>query len=160
MFGMDANGDGRDDLILVARDNGDLILSAYLRNNDRFATSPRQQVIAGGGRPLEFGRDLDGDRLPDLLVESSGEVRIHAGLEQGSGGKKLSLVSATPTWTASLRRSTRSAPDGVNCRERAVLKDIDGDGRSERLCWGVDDQDRPYFKVLEFNSRPASPAAP
>ncbi len=159
-FGMDVNADGRDDLLFIARSDGNVTLSAYLRKkNGDLASSPRQQQIPGGGRPVEFGEDLDGDRLPDLVLEDAGTVSIHSGLQQNSGGKQMILVSPTPTWMAALRRPTRSSPDGVRCSDDPVLVDTDGDHRRERLCLGVDDGGNPYFKILTFTSRRTSSPA-
>jgi hypothetical protein len=152
IYGQDLNGDGRDDLLFIADDEDELLLTAYLQKKDgRFGSSFVRQSIEENATPRAYGEDLDGDGLPDLLASDRTSVWIHSGVASQVNGKTLTLVSDHPTWRAGRRRATDGRPELVRCDARtATLADLDGDGRTEWLCAGDDKHGRPYFKVIRF----------
>ncbi|MCZ6599858.1 MAG: VCBS repeat-containing protein [Acidobacteria bacterium] len=160
-YGQDVNGDGRDDLVFIGRDEGVLVIGSYLQTRDgKFKRSVNLQKIGEDEKPLAFGVDLDGDNLPDLVTSTGQEVRIHAGVPAAVKGKNLTLVTPDPVWRAARRRSSAEAREQVNCRDLPVFSDLDGDGRSERVCSGVDGYGRPFFKILKFTPSPESSGLP
>jgi len=152
IYGQDLNGDGRDDLLFIARDEEELMLTAYLqKKNGRFSSSFHRQLLEEDSKPLAYGEDLDGDGRPDLLVSDRKSIRIHSGVAPSVSGKILTLVSDRPSWRAGRRRATDGTPERVSCNDRkATLSDLDGDGRAEWLCAGNDKYGRPYFKIIRF----------
>ena len=75
-----------------------------------------RQTIGDDERPLSYGVDLDGDRLPDLVTSTGREVRIYSGVKPGVKGKNLTLVSSDPVWRAARRQSSSKTPEQVSCR--------------------------------------------
>jgi hypothetical protein len=152
IYGQELSGDGREDLLFIARDDDKLMLTAYLRKKDgKFGKSPSRQILEDGGRPLDYGEDLDGDGRPDLLVSDRESLEIHSGVEPSVSGKTWTLVTGEPAWRAGRRRATDGRPELVRCSDRAAtLADLDGDGRVEWLCSGDDKHGRLYFKLIRF----------
>jgi hypothetical protein len=123
---LDVNGDGADDLvagywkgILKSR----VVLDAYLRREDgTFDPKPRTtafDVKDGDEDVLEYGRDLTGDGIPDLLVKNDDDLLVYGGLESDNGKK---LVESVPS--LELPRPRRGG-------SRPRIVDLDGDGRAE-----------------------------
>jgi hypothetical protein len=74
-----------------------VVLDAYVRQpDDSFRNAPRTTAfdVKDGEPPyLQYGQDLDGDALPDLLVRTEERWLLHSGLPSSSGKK---LVQRKP----------------------------------------------------------------
>jgi hypothetical protein len=153
-LGQDVDGDDRQDLVFVGRDDDEVILTAYRQRPDgSFQRTPRRQQIEEGGRPLAYGRDLDGDGLPDLLIARRGQLRIHSGVAPSIDGKEMRLVGTAPAWAADRLRPTEDSPERVRCADLAAsLAELDGDARSEWVCAGEDKHGRPHLKIIRFTN--------
>ena len=144
--GWDVNGDGRDDLVLVGQKNTTRIATFFQLGDRRFARSAKKQEIRPNGGPVTY-TDLDGDRVPDLMVADRDTYRIHTGLASRSA---RTIVSDEPRWAASRLLPGKSTPPHyVACHER-VLLDLDGDRRPEIVCAGRDGHGRSALKVVRF----------
>ena len=110
----DANGDGRDDLVLAywkGLKDSRVVLDAYLRRPDgSFATAPVTTAfdVEDADRSMLAYADVDGDALPELLVRSARSLLVHPGIR---GSKDL--VARTPRWTVPLG-VTIDAPDEIS----------------------------------------------
>ena len=164
---IDVNADGREDLVIgywKGLKDGKVVLDVYLREDDgwfddderttalkvepqererpRPSESERSagRMSVGDRSFLDFGHDLDGDGLADLLLRAEDYLLFYPGLESSSG-KKLITSDAVQLPSISLggkmdeivvemgargfRSWTRPAPG------RPRLADLDGDGSDE-----------------------------
>ncbi|MFQ5718601.1 MAG: FG-GAP repeat domain-containing protein [Acidobacteriota bacterium] len=145
----DADGDGRDDLVIVGRKDHVVLSVVRQQETGRFARSTHRQVLAGSGDPLAY-IDLDGDGTNDLVVGDGDWYRIHAGLPAGS--TTGARVTAVARWTAARLNPGEAVPKTrVACAVRAWF-DLDGDGLDELLCPGRDGYARTAIKIVRFNS--------
>lgn len=96
----DLDEDGRLDLVLIESQGlsgNDLWLSVWRgQGQGRFEPSPERLKLDHKEARWAWGQDLNGDQLPDLLVESEGRVLLHA----GRAGKKVPAKQAAATLAA------------------------------------------------------------
>src|SRR5262249_37676877 len=97
-FPRDVDGDGREDLVLgywKGLKDSRVVLESWMQKADgtfaRGQAGPAFAVEKGDRPTIEWGTDVDGDRLPDLLVIANGALELHP----GTTGK--ALVSKTAT---------------------------------------------------------------
>lgn len=149
---LDVNGDGRTDLVVAywkGLKKDEVELDAFLRTGDgSFDPSPRETAVDAkdGDRTfIDYGRDLDGDGVADLLLIAGGKVLVFPGAKGASTGKDL--VASTPRYALPLPPFGSSGgtlvaslgSDGVSAwaqRGQAGIPrpiDLDGDGRPEIL---------------------------
>ena len=152
----DVNGDGNADLVIgywKGLKDSTVVLDAYLRGADgRFATSARStefDVEDGDRGMLEYGHDVTGDNLPDLLVRSLDTIEVHAGVASRDGKALVSRVASRSVTGGGMRFSEQddfdisfgprqgSEGEGSRMRVRRVTSgdprfvDLDGDGAAE-----------------------------
>lgn len=122
----DANRDGIDDLVVgywkgILKSK--IVLDVYLRREDgTFDPKPRTtgfDVKDGDWDVLDYGHDLDGDGVADLVLRARGDFQVHRGIASSTGKK---LVETASSVTLPRARWGGSRPRMV---------DLDGDGRAE-----------------------------
>ena len=169
---LDANGDGRTDLVVAywkGSDRDEVGLDAFFRREDGGFEAPAREttveVKGGAGAVFSYGRDLDGDGSPDLLVLARGKVLVFPGTKTAPTGK--GIVSKAPRWTLSV---PSFAPDsgalvpGLDgddaageMRRRALgaprSVDLDGDGRLEILLDAVLKDGRSAVVIFRLSAR-------
>jgi hypothetical protein len=158
----DVNGDGREDLVIgywKGLKDDRVVLDAYLRQEDgSFSTSPsttgfdvepakrRSSSGSKAKRPdpdrsfVSYGRDLDGDALPDLLLRTEVSLLVFRGRESADGGtlvdsEPLELELTTQTDRLLHLAIGRGAPHTIllgNPQEPRLV-DVDNDGTAEIL---------------------------
>ncbi len=140
----DVDGDGREDLVSVSRDD-DAVIQAYLQKEDgSFSRSPRKQTVPFEGHPWFGVGDLDRDGEDELILVVEDQVAIYDWLD-GSRG----LLEATPrvmqrpladaTWSGAQRRSSSRI-------------DLDGDGGVEWITLLGDKAASSYIEMIRFPS--------
>jgi hypothetical protein len=147
---VDVNADGIKDLVIAywkGLKDDRIVLDAYLRDADgKFQEKERStgfDVKDGDRGFLEYGRDLTGDGLPDLLVRNSEQLLLHAGLRSTDGKKLVDLepdqiplgeFSQLPGHTViSVSNEGVSSWQEIAAGQRPRLVDLDGNGRPELL---------------------------
>ena len=179
----DVNGDGNADLVIgywKGLKDSTVVLDAYLRGADgRFATSPRStefDVEDGDRGMLEYGHDVTGDGLADLLVRSLNTMVVYSG-EASRDGKALVSRDASRSVTGEGMRFSEqddfdisfgpregSEGEGSRMRVRRVTSrdprfvDLDGDGAAEVVVVNTGAFDNCAVNVIRFH-RPGRLAA-
>ncbi|MFQ5766431.1 MAG: FG-GAP repeat domain-containing protein [Acidobacteriota bacterium] len=147
----DANGDGREDLVLIYKDKS-IIVSSYLKKKKGgFSSSARKLKLTEGNRPLRYGEDLDGDREPDLLVSAGNRFLIYSGAE-GTG--KTALVGSRPRWSATIQIATGANGRKLSCNSFSMA-DVDDDGRHKILCSAQVPGGPSLFGIFRFHRLPS-----
>ncbi len=146
---LDVNGDGRDDLAIgywKGLKNSRAVLEVYLREADGGFGKPKTTAfdVKDGDRSLfEYGRDLNGNGRPDLLLADDDGLLLYPGLAFSPGRR---LVAGKPErsfrltrWAADHGITLAVGPGGafanrVSSGGGAVhFQDIDDDGTPEIL---------------------------
>ena len=147
----DVDGDHTVDVVLPAR-SGPAI---YLGTAQGIAPSPASRLSLPGDRksagrrpsrayPLPRVEDVDGDHVPDLIVNGTdGNLRHHLHVLRGLGGGKFAEAAEVDLAAAGVREfpevhegkkeekeEKKPAPED-GAREVAWFGDLDGDGRAE-----------------------------
>ncbi len=135
-LGHDVDADGRKDLLLPTAEG----VSVYLSGPDGLRSEPASRVRfplaalqAEGARsqlsrfyPLPEVRDVDGDRLPDLLLKhSAGEWNGFQVMRNRGGGRFGEAVAPAGPYKRASFASTETGPSIL------FFGDLDGDGRAE-----------------------------
>jgi hypothetical protein len=143
-FVHDVDGDGRGDLLLPARDG----IAIYRGEGSGIAPAPAARLPLPGDErfsarrgirlyPLPRIADLDGDRVPDLLVQSSETPpRIHVLRGEGSGkfGPPVPIrLGCLGLGRFEPSERDKKARDAEEARELAFLGDLEGNGRVEAV---------------------------
>lgn len=160
---IDVDRDGRQDLVLPywkGLKNSHLVLDTYLRKEDgSFERSPRStsfEVEDANRSFLDFGHDLDGDGIADVVIMTKEALQVYPGWSRSSHGGDL--VEHTPRWSlhlrpasilrvnmpnddgegGSVRLSTEgdAAPTDPRATNRPRFVDLDADGREEIVLFG------------------------
>ena len=142
---LDVNADGRRDLVIgywKGLSNDRVVLDVYLRQDDgwfaaaakttAFDVKPakRERKDSKPARPepdrsfVRYGRDLDGDSIPDLLVRTPVSLLIFRGQASKNGEKLLTKVPL---------ELPLSAATGTGDPGHPRLVDLDNDGNAEIL---------------------------
>ena len=143
----DVDGDRTADVVLPAREGP----AVYLGTSDGLAAAPSARLALPGDRksagrrpsrsyPLPRVEDVDGDRVPDLIVTGSDRrhrqhLHVLRGLGQGKFGEpqEVDLAAASirifPMVHEGDKEKKPVTDDGD--RELAWFGDLDGDGRAE-----------------------------
>jgi hypothetical protein len=171
----DVNGDQTADLVIgywKGLKDSTVVLDAYLRGADgRFACSARStefDVEDGDRGMLEYGHDLTGDGLPDLLLRSLDTLLVYAGAASRDGKK---LVSREPAYSVTGQGMRFSEYDdfdisfgprpggegeGAALRFRRVTSgdprfvDLDGDGATEVVVVNTGAANKGALHVIRF----------
>ncbi len=148
---MDTNGDGRDDLVLIAPDKKRLRVSTFLRRqdgrfDDKAQTSELKLDGAIGLRPELFpDQDVTGDGLADLVAVLHDAITIYPGNTSTRGGRRL--FAKTPSLRIAL------TAEGEDTPPRLALQriDLDGDGRGEILIFSTNGEGtHTTLKIVRF----------
>ncbi len=167
---LDVNRDGRSDLVFgywKGLKDSRVVLEVFLRNEDgSFADKPRNTAfnVEDGERSfVAYGRDLNGDRLFDLLIAADGRLWMYPG-RQSRNGKKL--VDTEPELIVDVHEQDVDRDDTVTItigsRGAAAVRsmalsipsflDMDGDGVAEILLVTRGTSRKPgTFTVLDLN---------
>ncbi len=171
----DVNGDGNADLVIgywKGLKDSTVVLDAYLRGADgKFARSPRTtefDVEDGDRGMLEYGHDVTGDSLPDLLVRSLDTMVVYSG-EASRDGKALVSRAASRSvagggmsfseqddFDISFGPRQGSEGEGSRMRVRRVTSgdprfvDLDGDGAAEVVVVNTGAPDECAVHVIRF----------
>lgn len=138
----DLDGDGIADLLLPALDGP----AVYLGTGSGLSPAPASRLSLPGDRRGSNGRlwrnyplpkiaDLNGDRLPDLLVRPSGGAGARHVL-RGEGGGRFAPLRPAPLYPCDGRTDLREAgaPSGrTGLPNLGYVGDLDGDGRAEAV---------------------------
>jgi hypothetical protein len=160
---LDVNADGRRDLVIgywKGLKDDRVVLDAYLREDEgwfadtpkttAFDVEPAKQRSTPDSKPqrpdadrsfVNYGRDLDGDSLPDLLLRTSVGLLVYRGRDSKDGAKlvdkqpleiPLSAGTETGGYYVSIGLDHFDAWSTGDSR-RPRLADLDGDGTAEIL---------------------------
>lgn len=171
----DVNGDGNADLVIgywKGLKDSAVVLDAYLRGADgRFATSPRTtefDVEDGDRGMLQYGHDVTGDGLADLLVRSLDTMVVYAGEASRNGKALVSRAVSRSVEGGGMRFSEQddfdisfgpregSEASGSRMRVRRVTSrdprfvDLDGDGVAEVVVVNAGAADQCAVHVIRF----------
>jgi hypothetical protein len=156
----DVDADGRADLVVgywKGIKDDTVVLDAYLRREDGgFAKSPRStafDVEDADTEWLEYGADVDGDGLSDLLIGDGERLLLHRGRPSEDGRRiverqPLAVALGAPFEGDGLRVVAVSTGGIDSWSEQrpdrtVALEDLDGDGASEILVVRHGDDDGP-----------------
>ncbi|HSK74965.1 MAG TPA: VCBS repeat-containing protein [Thermoanaerobaculia bacterium] len=163
-FAADADGDGQDDLVLVHPEgmNGGELLIAVYRNlgNGKFESRPRKIKLPLTARDWDFGSDLSGDGVPDLLVLADGKLHLYPGERDGRP------VASRAAWSVAVgksrkdkekekdeddtpgRRDDNEADFALATSRSLDVVDLDGDGIQEIAVRAEGEKNRSVLYVL------------
>lgn len=165
----DADGDGRDDLVLVywkGLKDEKVEFEIWSRDAEgRWPSKPDAgtlDVPEGDRSFLDYGSDLDGDGRPDLLVSGKGSLRIHRGVAPARRGLPVesepTAILALPEGVESLGSSwVGVGAEGVQGGSALALffaprpVDLDGDGIAEIVL--LDAKRRDRLSVYRWTAR-------
>jgi hypothetical protein len=147
---LDVDRDGREDLVVAywkGLKDDTVVLDAYLRRDDgTYERSPATtsfDVEDADRSVLEYGKDLDGDRVPELILLGEGGILVFAGSpgsRRGKGlveSKPLCTVPLVSPETATAVTEVSVGTEGMDVKPRSAsrwtprIEDLDGDGRGE-----------------------------
>lgn len=154
----DADGDGRDDLVLAywkGLKSSEVAFEVWSRGDDGIwpkSARVRSIEIPEADRSfLLFGEDVDGDRAPDLVVSGKGALRVHRGVPASRGGlpveKEPAVVLPLPEGAARHGRNWLGVgPEGISGGSAEsglgspIVVDLAGDGRAALVIAGNDQE--------------------
>jgi hypothetical protein len=160
MYVLDANGDGREDLVIgywkgILNDH--VVLDAYLRNEDggfdRSVRSTTFDVKKGDRDFVQYGADLTGDGIADLLVRGKKGLLIYPGRRSKNARE---LVAPKPIVIRLTEREKESEDEMFftyysGGRPRVV--DLDADGRHDILLIYTGGSEKPgIFRLVRLSS--------
>lgn len=143
---LDWNGDGHDDLAVVAPDGlgaKKLVLSVFMgKGNGGFISKPQKTVFVAPQARWHYGADLDGDDRPDLVTADRNGLRIFP----AASPKKKRAVEKEPVAVWALNKLAigeevrsflvvHNEEEGDLPLGRPRVVDLDGNGRGEALLW-------------------------
>ncbi len=161
---LDVDRDGREDLVLIywkGFDREHIVLDVYLQEEDGgFSESARTTTLkvkhADSSVSSYVFHDFDGDGRFDLMLVADGKLLIHRGSAKSVGGRKL--LEKTPAYSAPLvitaleNGGEVGGRDGVRRNQYHYHDlDLDGDGRSEVLLVGRDDDGKGFVSLVLFD---------
>jgi hypothetical protein len=157
---VDANRDGRGDLVLVhpgGLRGKDLEVLVFERLEGRFAPRPRRASVAVEAEDFHFGADVSGDRVPDLVAVANGKLLAWEGETQGRAVAARPFLSVA---VPALKQQDGPRDDDFDAavpdeRPLAVF-DLDGDGRAEAVVRGELKDGKSTLMVLRFRPRAAA----
>ena len=118
----DFDGDGDIDLIFVSED--DQVNEYYENDGKGFFADRSYKIPLGGCSNAIISRDLNGDKLPDLIIGN-------APSKQGQGGKNFCLINdGKGGW---LDESSLRLPSTIRATQDLELADIDQDGDDDLI---------------------------
>jgi hypothetical protein len=135
----DADGDGREDLVLICSRglvDSELRVEVYPdRGGDglpRFDRRGRTMNVEGDFDSWRYGADWTGDGLPDLLARRDGwTLELHAGRGRGAP------VEARPAWTLAVPREPVGAGGGEGGEAAAGAEEEDPDEAQVEVTLGT-----------------------
>lgn len=146
----DVDGDSVDDLILAywkGLKDDRVVLDVYPgRSDGSLSSSPRTTAfdVAGGDRSfIEFGADLGGDGVADLLLRARGRLLVFGGNPAGEDGRALVATKASHEVTPSAE-----SQDDDDEQRGGVVVGIGGGGLSATELGGG----RPRPRLVDLNS--------
>lgn len=167
---LDVDRDGREDLVLIywkGFDREHIVLDVYLQEEDGgFSESARTTTLkvkhADSSVSSYVFHDFDGDGRFDLMLVADGKLLIHRGSAKSVGGRKL--LEKTPAYSAPLVITALEnggevvvmGSGGISTTTlgrptRPLPLDLDGDGRSEVLLVGRDDDGKDFVSLVLFD---------
>jgi hypothetical protein len=131
----DANADGKQEIIATDYSNGGRVHVMELTSENTLEivwSSPISATSSGSTPRFPQVGDCDGDGMPEIIFEQNGEARIVLYEWDGSSwGTEPAFEITTDTYKAA-----GSLENLRLNRETLLVKDIDGDGRSEIIPHG------------------------
>jgi hypothetical protein len=158
----DVDGDGLEDLVTIQSKGlggGKIHLEAFLsKPNGRFHPTSKRSTLELEFGAADFGRDINGDGLADLVTASSTEVLVFLG-EQA----KRRLVAKKHRWNVpfgelegqgeievSIGKENASMERQNPSYDHLATLDVDDDGRAEVVLMEKAVQGRGVVKVIRF----------
>jgi hypothetical protein len=147
-FPHDVDGDGRQDLVLgywKGLKDSRVVLESWMQKADgsfaRGTAGSAFDVEEGDRSTMQWGTDVDGDRLPDLLVIANGALEVHPGatgktLVSKTTGKRVTIGSSGKSETEiniGGEGGRETFPSHMPVEEPIQPADLNGDGIAEWL---------------------------